>query len=90
MIAEQTSQAALRLAGKTTLLRDTASILANKFGKHVVVVDTNNAIGGNGSVPHQSLGRARRMPVRDRAQQYEILLEAAQNHKPEVTEHCQV
>ena len=54
------------------------------FDKHVVVVDTDNEIGGNGAVPDKCLGRARRMSVHDRSRQHEVLLQAAQNHKPQV------
>lgn len=75
-------------AGKTTLLRDVASVLANKFQKRVVVVDTHSEIGGTGSVPHACLGQARRLAVLDSSRQHEVLLEAACNHKPEVTVHC--
>ncbi|KAL0019101.1 hypothetical protein WJX77_004127 [Trebouxia sp. C0004] len=70
--------------GKTTLLRDMATILSDKLNKYVMVIDSNNEIGGNGSVSHQSLGGARRVPVHDRARQHEIMLQAAHNHKPEV------
>ena len=58
--------------------------MANMFDKHVVVVDTNNEIGGNGAVADKCLGRARRMSVHDRSRQHEVLLQAAQNHKPQV------
>jgi stage III sporulation protein SpoIIIAA len=75
-------------AGKTTLLRDIASILSDKLNKYVMVIDSNNEIGGNGSISHQSLGGARRMPVHDRASQHETMLQAALNHKPEVRPLC--
>ncbi len=78
----------LSAAGKTTLLRDMASILSDKLNKYVMVIDTNNEIGGNGSISHQSLGGARRMPVHDRARQHEAMLQAANNHKPEVRLLC--
>lgn len=71
-------------AGKTTLLRDVVSLLANRFNKRVVVVDTSNEIGGDGAVPHECLGIARRMPVHDHSKQHEILLQAVQNHNPQV------
>ncbi len=71
-------------AGKTTLLRDVVSVLANTFNKRVVVVDTSNEIGGDGAVPHSCLGRARRMPVHDLSKQHEVLLQAVQNHNPQV------
>lgn len=78
----------LSAAGKTTLLRDVASIMSDKLNKYVMVIDSNNEIGGNGSVSHQSLGGARRMPVHDRARQHEAMLQAANNHKPEVRLLC--
>lgn len=78
----------LSAAGKTTLLRDMASILSDKLNKCVMVIDSNNEIGGNGSTSHQSLGGARRMPVYARARQHEAMLQAANNHKPEVRLLC--
>lgn len=72
------------IAGKTTLLRDVVRLLANDFDKRVIVVDTSNEIGGDGAVPHACLGRARRMSPTDRHQQHTVLLEAVQNHTPEV------
>lgn len=72
------------LAGKTTLLRDVVRLLANDFNKRVIVVDTSNEIGGDGAVPHTCLGKARRMSPTDRDQQHKVLLEAVQNHTPEV------
>ena len=71
-------------AGKTTLLRDVVSLLANKLDKRVVVVDTSNEIGGDGAIPHACLGKARRMPVYDQSKQHEVLLQAVQNHNPQV------
>ena len=70
--------------GKTTLLRDVVGLLANTFNKRVVVVDTSNEIGGDGAVPHSCLGKARRMPVHDQSRQHEVLLQAVQNHNPQV------
>ena len=60
------------------------SLLANKLNKRVVVVDTSNEIGGDGAVPHSCLGKARRMPVHDQSKQHEVLLQAVQNHNPQV------
>ena len=71
-------------AGKTTLLRDVVGLLANTFNKHVDVVDTSNEIGGDGAVPHSCLGKARRMLVHDQSRQHEVLLQAVQNHNPQV------
>jgi len=71
-------------AGKTTILRDAARILADELSLRVVVVDTSNEIGGDGDVPHPAIGSARRMQVPDPSRQYEVLLEAVKNHTPEV------
>ena len=68
--------------GKTTLLREAARILAEK--KRVVIVDTSNEIGGDGDVPHPAVGRARRMQVAQPSLQHEVMIEAVENHNPEV------
>jgi stage III sporulation protein SpoIIIAA len=68
--------------GKTTMLREAARILAET--KRVVIVDTSNEIGGDGDVPHPAVGRARRMQVRTPSLQHEVMIEAVENHNPEV------
>src|SRR5574339_386141 len=68
--------------GKTTLLRESARILAES--KRVVIVDTSNEIGGDGDVPHPAVGRARRMQVNHPERQHEVMIEAVENHNPEV------
>ncbi len=68
--------------GKTTMLREAARVLADK--KRVVVVDTSNEIGGDGDIPHPSIGRARRMQVAMPSLQHEVMIEAVENHNPEV------
>jgi stage III sporulation protein SpoIIIAA len=68
--------------GKTTLLREAARILAET--KRVVIVDTSNEIGGDGDVPHPAVGKARRMQVREPMLQHEVMIEAVENHNPEV------
>jgi stage III sporulation protein SpoIIIAA len=68
--------------GKTTLLREAARVLAEK--KRVVVVDTSNEIGGDGDIPHPAIGRARRMQVAKPEYQHEVMIEAVENHMPEV------
>jgi stage III sporulation protein SpoIIIAA len=68
--------------GKTTMLREAARILAEN--KRVVVVDTSNEIGGDGDVPHPAVGRARRMQVAQPNLQHEVMIEAVENHNPEV------
>ena len=68
--------------GKTTMLRESARILAEK--KRVIIVDTSNEIGGDGDVPHPAVGRARRMQVATPSLQHEVMIEAVENHNPEV------
>jgi stage III sporulation protein SpoIIIAA len=68
--------------GKTTMLREAARILAER--KRVVIVDTSNEIAGDGDVPHPAIGRARRMQVREPTLQHEVMIEAVENHNPEV------
>ncbi len=68
--------------GKTTMLREAARILAEE--KRVVIVDTSNEIAGDGDVPHPAIGKARRMQVRKPNLQHEVMIEAVENHNPEV------
>jgi stage III sporulation protein SpoIIIAA len=68
--------------GKTTMLREAARLLAET--KRVVIVDTSNEIGGDGDVPHPAVGRARRMQVSTPTLQHEVMIEAVENHNPEV------
>jgi stage III sporulation protein SpoIIIAA len=68
--------------GKTTLLREAARILAET--KRVIIVDTSNEIGGDGDVPHPAVGKARRMQVKVPTLQHEVMIEAVENHNPEV------
>src|SRR3990172_343429 len=68
--------------GKTTLLREAARILAEN--RRVIIVDTSNEIGGDGDVPHPAVGKARRMQVREPMLQHEVMIEAVENHNPEV------
>jgi stage III sporulation protein SpoIIIAA len=70
--------------GKTTMLREAARVLADDQGKRVVVVDTSNEIAGDGDIPHPAIGRARRMQVRTPSLQHEVMIEAVENHMPEV------
>ncbi|MFQ5858186.1 MAG: R3H domain-containing nucleic acid-binding protein [Anaerolineae bacterium] len=68
--------------GKTTLLREVARILGEK--KRVIIVDTSNEIGGDGDIPHPAIGRARRMQVPTPLLQHEVMIEAVENHMPDV------
>jgi stage III sporulation protein SpoIIIAA len=70
--------------GKTTMLREVARVLADDLGKRVVVVDTSNEIAGDGDIPHPGIGDARRMQVRTPTEQHAVMIEAVENHMPEV------
>ena len=70
--------------GKTTALREIARVLADDLGKRVVVIDTSNEIAGDGDIPHPAIGRARRMQVARPELQHEVMIEAVENHMPEV------
>ena len=70
--------------GKTTKLREAARVLSDQFNKRVVVVDTSNEIAGDGDIPHPGIGRARRMQVSSPELQHKIMIEAVENHMPEV------
>ena len=68
--------------GKTTMLREAARVRARD--KRVVIVDTSNEIGGDGDIPHEAVGKARRMQVSQPDRQHEVMIEAVENHNPEV------
>ncbi|XP_021288651.1 uncharacterized protein ycf45 [Herrania umbratica] len=70
--------------GKTTIIRDIGRMLANDYKKRVMIVDTSNEIGGNGDIPHAGIGNARRMQVPDSDMQHKVLIEAVENHMPQV------
>ncbi|XP_065621050.1 uncharacterized protein ycf45 [Quercus suber] len=70
--------------GKTTVMREIARVLADEFHKRVVIVDTSNEIGGDGNIPHSAIGGARRMQVPDSSMQHAVMIEAVENHMPEV------
>jgi stage III sporulation protein SpoIIIAA len=70
--------------GKTTKLREAARVLSTEFDKRVVVVDTSNEIAGDGDIPHPGIGRARRMQVSSPERQHKVMIEAVENHMPEV------
>src|SRR6185436_8444748 len=70
--------------GKTTMLREVARVLADDLGKRVVIVDTSNEIAGDGDIPHPAIGRARRMQVPTPTAQHAVMIEAVENHMPEV------
>lgn len=70
--------------GKTTLLREAARVLADEMKKRVIIVDTSNEIGGDGDIPHPGIGRARRMQVPTPERQHGVMIEAVENHMPQV------
>ena len=71
--------------GKTTKLREISRLVADELGKRVVIVDTSNEIAGDGDTPHPAVGHARRMQVRQPEYQKDIMIEAVENHTPEVS-----
>jgi stage III sporulation protein SpoIIIAA len=70
--------------GKTTALREIARVLADELNKRVVIIDTSNEIAGDGDVAHPAIGRARRMQVARPELQHQVMIEAVENHMPEV------
>ena len=70
--------------GKTTALREIARVLADELTRRVVVIDTSNEIAGDGDIPHPAIGRARRMQVSQPELQHQVMIEAVENHMPEV------
>ena len=70
--------------GKTTMLREVARVLADDMRKRVVIVDTSNEIAGDGDIPHPAIGRARRLQVPTPTLQHAVMIEAVENHMPEV------
>ncbi|MGI4790559.1 MAG: R3H domain-containing nucleic acid-binding protein [Janthinobacterium lividum] len=70
--------------GKTTKLREVARVLSDEFKKRVIIVDTSNEIAGDGDIPHPAIGRARRMQVIEPDLQHAVMIEAVENHMPEV------
>jgi len=70
--------------GKTTALREIARVLADDLEKRVVIIDTSNEIAGDGDIPHPAIGRARRMHVAKPELQHQVMIEAVENHMPEV------
>jgi stage III sporulation protein SpoIIIAA len=70
--------------GKTTMLREVARVLADDLKKRVIVIDTSNEIAGDGDIPHPAIGHARRMQVPTPEKQHAVMIEAVENHMPEV------
>ncbi len=70
--------------GKTTKLREIARVLSDEFNRRVIIVDTSNEIAGDGDIPHPAIGRSRRMQVPSPEMQHAVMIEAVENHMPEV------
>ena len=70
--------------GKTTIIREIARVLSDEMEKRVIIIDTSNEIAGDSDVPHSGIGRARRMQVPKTELQHKIMLEAIENHMPQV------
>ena len=70
--------------GKTTAIREIARVLSDGMKKRVIIIDTSNEIAGDGDLPHPSIGKARRMQVSNNQNQYEVMIEAVENHMPEI------
>ena len=70
--------------GKTTILREIARVLADEMEKRVIIIDTSNEIAGDSDVPHSGIGRARRMQVTKTELQHQVMIEAVENHMPQV------
>lgn len=70
--------------GKTTKLREIARVLSDEFRKRVIIVDTSNEIAGDGDIPHPGIGTARRMQVPTPNEQHDVMIEAVENHMPQV------
>jgi len=70
--------------GKTTKLRESARVLSEELNKRVIVVDTSNEIAGDGDIPHPGIGRSRRMQVQSPDKQHAVMIEAVENHMPQV------
>lgn len=70
--------------GKTTIIREIARVLADEMEKRVVIIDTSNEIAGDSDIPHSGIGRARRMQVAKSEYQHQVMIEAVENHMPQV------
>jgi len=70
--------------GKTTIIREIGRVLADELEKRVIIIDTSNEIAGDSDIPHLGIGRARRMQVPKTELQHQVMIEAVENHMPEV------
>ena len=70
--------------GKTTIIREIARVFADEMEKRVIIIDTSNEIAGDSDIPHAGIGRARRMQVAKPELQHQVMIEAVENHMPQV------
>jgi stage III sporulation protein SpoIIIAA len=70
--------------GKTTIIREISRVLADEMEKRVIIIDTSNEIAGDSDIPHFGIGRARRMQVLKTELQHQVMIEAVENHMPQV------
>lgn len=70
--------------GKTTIIREIARVLADEMEKRVIIIDTSNEIAGDSDIPHSGIGQARRMQVAKTEFQHQVMIEAVENHMPQV------
>lgn len=70
--------------GKTTIIREIGRVLADELEKRVIIIDTANEIAGDSDIPHFGIGKARRMQVPKTELQHQIMIEAVENHMPQV------
>lgn len=70
--------------GKTTIIREISRVLADELGKRVIIIDTSNEIGGDSDISHSGIGRARRMQVPKTELQHQVMIEAVENHMPQI------
>ena len=70
--------------GKTTIIREIARVLSDEMEKRVIIIDTSNEIAGDSDIPHSGIGRARRMQVPETELQHQVMIEAVENHMPEI------
>ena len=70
--------------GKTTIIREISRVLADELEKRVIIIDTSNEIAGDSDIPHSGIGRARRMQVPKTDLQHQVMIEAVENHMPQV------
>jgi len=70
--------------GKTTIIREIGRVLADEMEKRVIIIDTSNEIAGDSDISHFGIGRARRMQVSKTELQHHVMIEAVENHMPQV------